>query len=112
MALAPHTPTAFCVFVILNAVLLGVAWGALSAVLFDKLTGRGAATVAAILSSLGNAPVSVVTVVVAAVQAKQGSTAMLLTEAAIAVVALAVYMLVATLWRAAQPVGLELVPAE
>ena len=99
MAFGPHTPVAFSAFVILNAVLLGVAWAAISAVIFDKLTGRGAATLSTVLSSLGNLPVSVVTVVVSAVETRQGSTAMLLAEAGIAAVAMALYIAVASLWR-------------
>jgi len=99
MAFGPHTPLAFSAFVILNAVLLGVAWAAISAVIFDKLTGRGAATLSTVLSSLGNLPVSVVTVVVSAVETRQGSTAMLLAEAGIAAVAMALYITMASLWR-------------
>jgi MFS family permease len=111
MALGPHTPSAFAVFVVLNAVLLGVAWAAVSAVIYDKLTGRGAATVAAILSSLCNVPVSVVTVVIGGVQARHGSTAMLLAEAGIAAAAMALYVLVATLWRPASAPAVRLATA-
>ncbi|MDB5475286.1 MAG: AmpG permease [Phenylobacterium sp.] len=111
MALGPHTPLAFCAFVTLNAVLLGAAWAAVSAVVFDKLSGRGAATVASALSSFANLPVLVVTVIVARVQVKQGSTGMLLTEAGMAVVAMALYWAVASLWRPAKDVAVELAAA-
>jgi MFS family permease len=109
MALGPHTPAAFCVFVILNAVLLGAAWASVSAVVFDQLSGRGAATVASVLSSFANLPVSVVTLIVAGFETKHGSTGMLLAEAGIAVAAMAIYGLVAAVWRpAARP---RLMPA-
>ncbi|THD78294.1 MAG: MFS transporter [Phenylobacterium sp.] len=107
MAWGPHTPAAFAVFVLLNAVLLGVAWAALSAVLFEKLTGRGAATVSSVMSSLCNLPVSVVTVIIGGVQTRQGSTAMLLTEAGIAVAGVAVYVAIASLWRPARRADVE-----
>ncbi|HEX3700272.1 MAG TPA: MFS transporter [Phenylobacterium sp.] len=111
MAWGPHTPGAFAAFVILNAVLLGVSWAAVSAVVYDRLTGRGAATVSSILSSLCNLPVSVVTVVIAGVQAKHGSTAMLLAEAGIAVAAVGVYVVVASLWRPATAPAVQLATA-
>jgi len=111
MALGPHTPLAFSLFVVLNAVLLGVAWAAVSAVIFDKLTGRGAATVASILSSLANVPVSVVTMIIGGVETRHGSTAMLLTEAGIAIVALGLYTLVASLWRPTESPAAQLAAA-
>lgn len=99
MALAPHTPLSFTVFVLLNQLLLGVAWACVSAVIYECLGRTGAATVAALLSSLCNLPVVVVTVLVGAVQTRHGSAAMLLTEAGLAVVSLTGYALLAWWWR-------------
>ena len=99
MALAPHTPEMFAGFVLLNSVLLGVTWGAVSAVTLAVLPRVGAATIGTVLSSLTNLPVVVVTVFVGSVQTRHGSTAMLLTEAGLAVAAVAAYSLLAWLWR-------------
>ena len=101
MALAPHTPGMFAGFVLLNSVLLGVTWGAVSAVTLAVLPRVGAATIGTVLSSLTNLPVVVVTVFVGGVQTRHGSTAMLLVEAGLAVAAVAAYSLLAWLWRPA-----------
>lgn len=99
MAVAPHTPAAFGVFGLLNAMLLGVAWGAVTAVNFDCLGRKGAATVGATLSSLSNVPVVLVTVLVGWAETRHGASAMLLTESGLAVVAIAGYATLAWLWR-------------
>ncbi len=101
MALGPHTPTAFAVFGILNAVLLGVAWATVGAVIFDQLSPRAAATVASVLSSLCNVPVVAMTALVGSVQARHGSTGMLLTEAVVGAGAVMAYGLFAWLWKPA-----------
>ena len=108
MAVAPHTPSMFAVFVLGNALLLGVAWAAVSAVIFECLGAAGAATVAAILSSLCNLPVVVVTVLVGWVQTRYGSSAMLLTEAGLGALSVAGYAALAWLWR---PQGARALPA-
>ena len=102
MALAPHTPAMFAGFVLLNSVLLGVTWGAVAAVTLAVLPRLGAATIGTVLASLTNLPVVVVTVLVGSVQTGQGSTAMLLAEAGLAVVAVAGFSLLAWLWRPAR----------
>ena len=99
MAAAPHTPFFFAAFVLGNAVLTGVAWGAVAAVIYDCLGRTGAATVASVLSSLCNLPVAVVTVLIGWVQTRHGSSAMLLTEAGLGAASVAVYGLVLWFWR-------------
>jgi MFS family permease len=103
MAWGPHTPVWFAVFAVLNAVLLGLSWAAVSAVCFEQLGARAAATVAAVLSSFSNLPVVIMVTIVGAAQAKHGSTGMLLIEAAFGVGSVVVYTLVASLWRPAVP---------
>jgi PAT family beta-lactamase induction signal transducer AmpG len=99
MAWGPHSPTAFAVFVVLNSVLLGVAWSTVAAVIFDQLSARAAATVASVLSSLCNVPVVGMTALIGSVQARHGSSGMLLTEAAVGVVSVTAYALFAWLWK-------------
>jgi MFS family permease len=99
MAWAPHTPLWFAVMVLSNSFLLGVAFSALSALIFECLGVASAATTYALLGSLSNLPLVVMMSVVGWVQTKQGSTNMLLTEAAIAVVSIAAYAALAYLWQ-------------
>jgi MFS family permease len=99
MALAPHTPLMFAVFVILNGVILGVAFGALTAVIFDTLGSISPATVAAALSSLSNIPLLLATVLLGRAAARLGIDGMLLTEAALGALSVIGYGLLAALWR-------------
>ena len=101
MALAPHTPVMFMGFVLLNNVLLGVAWGALTAVTLEVLKPAGAATVGAVLASVSNLPVVVGIMFIGAVQIRHGSATMLLVEAGLAVLSVITYSLLAVLWRPA-----------
>ena len=108
MALGPHTPAWFAIFSVVNAMLLGLSWAAVSAVCFEQLGARAAATVAAVLSSISNLPVVVMVALVGSVQAKHGSTGMLLTEAAFGGASVIVYVLIATPSGVAAPrTGLE-----
>ena len=99
MAWAPHTRSWFAGMVLANAFLLGIGFSALSAVIFDCLGATAAATVASMLSSLCNLPLVVMVAVVGWVQARHGSTAMLLTEAGVAAVSVAGYAALAYAWR-------------
>ena len=106
MALAPHTPFWFAAMALANQFLLGVGFSALSAVIFESLRASGAATISSVLSSLGNLPVVVMTMVVGWVQTRQGSTAMLLTEASVAVIAITAYAVLAYVRRSTHEVAL------
>jgi MFS family permease len=99
MALAPHTPFWFGAMVLGNACLLGGAYAGCSAVIFDCLGKSGAATVSSLLSSLANLPLVMMVMVVGWAQSKYGSSAMLLTEAGVAVISVAGYAALAYLWR-------------
>ncbi len=113
MAVTPHTPELFAGFILGNALLLGVAWAAVSAVIYECLGASGAATIGAILSSLCNLPVVVVTVLVGWVQTRYGSSAMLLTEAGLGVLSVAGYAALAWVWRPdASGAIVALAPAE
>jgi MFS family permease len=101
MALAPHTPATFALFVLGNNLLLGVSWGAVGAVAYECLGPKAAATISSVLASLSNLPVVLVTALVGVVQSRAGSNAMLLTEAGLGVASVAFYAVLATLWRPA-----------
>ena len=99
MAFGPHTPQAFAVFVLLNAFLAGAANGPYSAVIYDCLSPKAAATLGALLASLGQVPLVVMTSFVGAVATAHGADAMLYAEAGAAVAAMAAYTTLAWLWR-------------
>jgi hypothetical protein len=99
MALAPHTPTAFAALVLVNSLFTGLAYGSVVAVIYDRLERLGAATVNSVLNSLSNVPVVLVTMIIGAVQVRLGSIAMLLAEAGLGVVTVALYAALVTLWR-------------
>ena len=111
MALAPHTPGFFAFFVILNALILGVCFGPLNAIVYDCLGPAAAATVGSVLFSLCNLPLVVMVLVVGHAEAKLGANGMLLTEAGIAVMAIAFYGAVAWLWKP-EASGLAMAVAE
>jgi len=93
MALCPHTPLSFAVFVLLNSALTGLAFGSVTAVIFDRLEALGGATVGGALASLCNLPVVIVTVLIGSIQAHHGTIAMLLVEAGLGVASVALYAL-------------------
>ena len=99
MAWAPHTPLWFAGMVLGNGLLLGAGYSALSAVQFDCLGPRSAATVASVLGSLANLPLVAMLPIVGWVQTRHGSTAMLLCEAGVALVSVAGYAALAYAWR-------------
>ncbi len=99
MALAPHTPAFYAGFVILNALILGVCFGPLNAIVYDCLGPAAAATVGSVLFSLCNLPLVVMVLVVGHAEAKLGANGMLLTEAGVAVVAIGAYAAVSWLWK-------------
>jgi MFS family permease len=99
MAFAPHTPLMFALFAPLNAFVLGMPFAACNTVMFERLGPAGAATVIAILGSLANLPVVVMTAFVGQVESAHGPTAMLAAEAAIGTVAVLMFSALAWFWR-------------
>ena len=111
MALAPHTPAAFVFFVLLNAVILGVAFGPLTAIIYDCLGPTGAATVGAILSSACNLPLVVMLMLLGHAETLLGVDGMLLTEAGVAVVAIGLYAALSWWWRPSEATAVVTAPA-
>jgi MFS transporter, PAT family, beta-lactamase induction signal transducer AmpG len=111
VTLAPHSAAGFAAIVLVNSAFTGLAYGSVLAVIYEQLESVGAATVNGVLGSLCNVPVIVVTMILGAVQARAGSGAMLLTEAGLGVVSIALYTLLVLAWRPAavdpllQPIG-------
>jgi MFS family permease len=101
MALAPRTPVCFVTFIILNNVLLGFAWAAVAAVIFNALKTTSGGTIGALLGSLCNLPVVVMTFVLGAADARYGVTGMMSLEAAAGAMSAALYGLAA--WRWSRP---------
>jgi MFS family permease len=99
IAWAPHTPGSFVGLVLLNAAVVGSNWAAITGVIFEILGEEGAATVSSLLSSLANAPIVVMAMVVGAMHEHLGSRAMFLGEAAIAGACLVGLALLMALWR-------------
>ena len=108
MALAPHTPFAFGSFMILNGVILGVSFGALTSINYDALGPTSPATVSAGLNSLSNVPLLAATLLLGQAEARTGVDGMLLTEAALGAVSVAAYAALASRWR---PESASLAPA-
>ena len=106
MAFAPHSPAGFAALVLVNSACTGLAYGSVVAVIYERLERFGAATVNGVLNSLSNVPVILVTMFIGAIQARSGSFAMLLAEAGLGVVSVALYAALVTIWRspAAGPV--------
>jgi MFS family permease len=99
MALAPHTSAGFAALVLVNSAFTGLAYGSVTAIIYERLEVMGAATVCGVLSSLCSLPVVVTTMIIGAVQARAGSTAMLLVEAGLGVFSVAIYATLVVAWR-------------
>jgi thiazole synthase ThiGH ThiG subunit len=97
--LAPHDAAGFAAIVLVNSAFTGLAYGSVLAVIFERLETVGAATINGVLGSLSNLPVLLVTMILGAVQSRAGSTAMLVTEAGLGVVSVALYALLVVAWR-------------
>jgi MFS family permease len=108
MAVCPHTPAFFAAMTLLNALLTGLAYGGVTAVVFERLGPVGAATVGGALSSLANLPLVVVTMLLGSTQAHHGSDAMLLVEAALGVASVIVFGILAWVLRVGTAVAAPL----
>jgi hypothetical protein len=105
MAIGPRTPFAFAAFTLAVTFVLGVSLASQTAITFDVLGRRTAATLSALLIGMSNLPLAVVGVIIGRVETASGASAMLLTETWIGLVAVAAYALVASLWRFAPAVA-------
>jgi len=100
MALAPRTPTMFVFFTLFYAALLGGAYSAFSAVTLEAIGRGAAATKYNLLASLSNIPIAWMTLVDGWAHSRWGSGGMLFVEAAIGVVAIGFFGVLAALTRA------------
>ena len=103
MALAPKTPQVFVLLTLLNNGLLGIAWAAVAAVIFTSVNPRGGGTIGALLGSLCNLPVVLMTFVLGASEAHYGVEGMMMIEAILGILSAAAYGLVAWLWTMPAP---------
>jgi len=85
MAATPHTPVAYCVVVLLYALLMGVSFGAFTAIVLFAV-GKGAASGKyAIIASLGNLPCVYMVALNGWAHDRWGASGMLYFEAIVAV---------------------------
>jgi len=103
MAIGPHTPLAFVAGVLAASFFNGVANTALMSITFEALDPVNAGTLTSVLSSLSVLPLLLVTLILGKVAARGGADGMLIAESAIGVVAMAVFIAIATVWRPARP---------
>lgn len=93
------TPVTFVVFTVLYAFLNGFVYAAYAAVVLDAIGTKSAATNWNLLASFANIPIMYMTLVEGQAQGRWGSAGMLYSEAALGVVAAAVFALVAVATR-------------
>lgn len=108
MALGPRTPVAFVGFALANNLLMGVAYAAVAAVVYVGLKGVSGGTLGSLLGSLSNVPLVATTALLGAVSGAYGANGMMWTEAALGLVAAAVYGGLAWWWRPREAVGVPM----
>jgi hypothetical protein len=91
MALGPRTPLSFLLFATAYNLVIGCCYGAFSALTLEAIGKGAAATKYNLLASASNLPIMLMTLVEGQAQTRWGSGGMLLTEAACAAVAVALY---------------------
>jgi len=92
MAAAPRTPAMYICFVVLYAFITGLTYAGFSAVVLEAIGRGAAATKYSLFASLSNMPIAYMTVVCGWSHTRWGSGPMLLTEAAIGVAGLMVFL--------------------
>ena len=99
MALAPKTPLSFLVFASLYNLILGASFAAFGALTLEAIGQGAAATKYNLIASVANVPILLTTLADGQAQKAFGSGGMLLTEAALAFAAVALYFAVAWVTR-------------
>jgi len=99
MAFAPRTQVSFLVSACLYNLVVGLCYGAYSAVTLEAIGKGAAATKFNLISSISNVPVLVVTLVDGWAETRFGATGMLYAEAAMGVAGVAIYVAVAVATR-------------
>jgi MFS family permease len=107
MVLAPKTPEAFVGLALLNNGLLGMAWAAVAAVIFVSLGSKGGGTIGALLGSLCNVPVVLVTFVLGVSEAHDGVEGMMMIEVCLGAISALTYGLIDRGWTAYRPAPLR-----
>ena len=92
MALAPHTVSMFAAFTLLYSVLNGMGYAAFSAVVLETIGAETAATQYNVYASLSNMPILYMSLAEGWTYTRFGASAMLYLEAAVAGVAVAVFV--------------------
>jgi PAT family beta-lactamase induction signal transducer AmpG len=103
MACAPRTPETFALFALAYAATTSLAFAAYAALTLETIGAGAAATKFNLMASVANTPLLYVNAIEGPVQTKYGSTAMLLTEAALGVAGAAIFALVAVSTRQRRP---------
>ena len=105
MAIAPRTESMYATFTLLYAFIQGLTYAGFTAVVLETIGHGAAATKYNVFASLSNMPIAYMTVVDGWASAKWGVGGFLLTEAAIGVAGIAVFIAVAMALprRAANP---------
>lgn len=85
MALAPRTPVTYAVFVLAYGAATSLAFAAYAALTLETIGAGAAGTKFNLMASVANAPLLYVNAIEGPVQTRFGSTAMLLTEAALGI---------------------------
>jgi MFS family permease len=100
MALLPRSPQIFCVCTLAYALVLGACYAGYSAVVLEAIGKGAAATKFNLLSAASNVPIAAMTDVDGVFHDRYGTNGMLFGEAAVALLAIAGFMLLA---RATRP---------
>jgi MFS family permease len=95
MAFAPRTEAMYIVFTLIYAFIQGLTYAAFTAVVLETIGLGAAATKYNVFASLSNMPIAYMTVVNGWAHSRWGATGMLLTEAAIGIVGIVVFIAVA-----------------
>jgi MFS family permease len=103
MALAPHTPGNFSLFVCAYSFINGFVFAGFSALVLETIGTGAAATKFNLMASLANLPAFYMTKLDGWVQPRWGSSAILLTDGAMAVAGTGLFLLVAGLSEARVP---------
>jgi len=99
MAVGPRTPLAFMIFCNLYSLVVGASFAAYGALTLEAIGHGAAATKYNLIASAANVPIMLMTLVDGQAQKRLGSGGMLMTEAAFAIAAAGLYLVVARVTR-------------
>ena len=102
MALAPHTPQMFVLFVCAYSFVNGIVFAGFSAVVLEAIGAGAAATKFSLMASLANLPAIYMTLLDGWVQTQWGSDALLFTDAGLGLAGALAFLLVVAATRPAR----------